>query len=257
MIALALLAALQAAWPEAQPVMVAHRGGIVEGVPENTLAAFRAAAAAGVQAIEVDLRATRDGAIVILHDATLDRTTNGKGALSERTLAEVRALDAGRGERVPLFEEALALARRERVKLLLDIKEAPGLDKRRIVRMVEEHGAVLDVIVGPRTVEDLREFRRLNPNLRTLGFIATPGEMEAFVAAGVDVIRLWPKWMEADAGLLARAKRTGRAVWVTAGDAPRADLERLVRMGVDGMLGDRPALLKEIETERRKATSRP
>lgn len=228
------------------PVLVAHRGGIVEGIPENTLAAFKAAAAAGVEVIEVDLRATRDGAIVILHDPTLDRTTNGRGPLQDHTLAQVRALDAGNGERIPLFEEVLDFARQARVKLLLDIKEAPGLDKRRVVRMIEERGALLDVIVGPRNLDDLREFQRLNPNLRTLGFIPTPADIEAFAAAGVHIIRLWPQWIEKDPALIARVHKTGRPVWVTAGDAPRADLERLLKLGVNGLLADRPAVLAAL-----------
>jgi glycerophosphoryl diester phosphodiesterase len=239
--------------PDWQLVFIAHRGGIVEGKPENTLAAFEAAIDEGIRVIEIDLRATRDGHIVILHDATLDRTTNGRGPVSEMTLAEIRQLDAGGGQRVPTFEEVLELTKRTGVKLLLDIKEGPGLDKRRVVRLVEQAGVVLDVIVGPRNLADLREFRALNPNLRTLGFIPSPGDIEPFVAAGVDIIRLWPRWIEADPALVARVHRLGKPVWTTAGDATRPELEALIQRGVNGILGDRPALLRAIEQDRLKA----
>lgn len=223
----------------------------MEGVPENTLAAFREAVRHGVRVLEIDLRATADGEVVILHDETLDRTTNGRGPVSAQTLAAVRALDAGKGERVPTFAEALAFARAEGVQLLLDIKESPGLDKARVVRMIEDAGAVLEVIAGPRNLADLREFQRLNPNLRTLGFISTPEEIERFAEAGVHIIRLWPRWIAADPNLIRRVHALGRAVWVTAGDASREELEALLRAGVDGILGDRPAVLQSLRQAER------
>jgi glycerophosphoryl diester phosphodiesterase len=97
----------------------AHRGGTTTR-PENTLAAFREAVRLGVHQIELDVRRTADGAVVVLHDDTVDRTTNGKGRLSELRLAEVRALDAGGhsdlrhgGERVPTLAESLAAIPRD------------------------------------------------------------------------------------------------------------------------------------------------
>ncbi|MGA8113884.1 MAG: glycerophosphodiester phosphodiesterase family protein [Actinocatenispora sp.] len=87
--------------------IIGHRG--VMGVePENTIRSFRRAEREGADDIELDLRLTADGHLVIMHDATVDRTTNGSGAVAELTLAEIRALDAGDGERVPTFAEVLA-----------------------------------------------------------------------------------------------------------------------------------------------------
>ena len=88
-------------------VSIAHRGGIVSGVPENTLAAFREAINQGADAIEIDLRGTKDGEIVIIHDKTVDRTTNGRGRVIDQTLVELKMLDAGHGERIPTYEEVL------------------------------------------------------------------------------------------------------------------------------------------------------
>lgn len=101
-------------------VFVAHRGGIVPGYPENTLAAFRHAIELGVDAIEIDPRGTKDGEIVIMHDATVDRTTNGRGRVEDLALRELKALDAGGGERVPTYEEVLELVAGSGVDLLLD-----------------------------------------------------------------------------------------------------------------------------------------
>jgi len=76
-------------------VNIAHRGGIIEGYPENTLAAFRRAIISGTEVVEIDIRGTKDGEVVILHDETLDRTTNGKGSVTNYTLEELKEFDAG------------------------------------------------------------------------------------------------------------------------------------------------------------------
>jgi glycerophosphoryl diester phosphodiesterase len=107
--------------------IAAHRGGCTD-YPENTLAAFRAALRLGASMIELDLRRSADGAIVVLHDAKVDRTTNGRGRLNRLELSEIRALDAGSwkharfaGERIPTLEEVLGIVPRH-VWLNLQIK---------------------------------------------------------------------------------------------------------------------------------------
>jgi glycerophosphoryl diester phosphodiesterase len=232
--------------PERSVIFVAHRGGIVAGIPENTLAAYRHAIASGVDVVEIDLRGTKDGEVVIMHDPTVDRTTDGTGQVTDLTLAELKQLDAGGGERIPTYGEVLELVAGTRVKLLLDIKVSPVLDKGKVVRLTERYGMVLDVIVGARTLEDLREFRALNPNLRTLGFIPEVEAIEAFAGAGVDIIRLWPRWISEDPNRVARVHRLGKPVWTTAGEAPREELEDLIAAGVNGILSDTPGVLAEL-----------
>lgn len=249
-------------------VLVAHRG-LAPGLPENTMAAFEASAAAGVRVIEIDLRGTADGEIVVMHDETVDRTTTGKGAVSDLTLAEVRAFDAGvrtgpahSGQRVPTYAEALAFARRTGVILLLDIKESRTLDIAKIVRLTEQNDAVLNVIVGARSLSDLGRFQALNPNLRTLGFIPDAGDIDAFVDAGADIIRLWPEWIRGEASargpipaacsgvkncLASRVQARGRPVWTTAGEAGEAELSALIGSGVNGILTDRPDVLVSVK----------
>ncbi len=226
-------------------VAIAHRGGVVPGYPENTLAAFRQAIALGADVVEIDLRGTKDGEVVILHDPTLERTTDGRGPVIEHTLAQLKQLDAGNGERIPTYQEVLRLARSTGVKLLLDIKDSPGLNKEQVVRLTEAHGAELDVIVGARAIEDLEYFRARNPNLRTLGFIAKVQDVDPFVVAGADIIRLWRWWIGVSPGLVEKVHRLGKPVWASAADAPREELERLVRFGVNGILSDRPQAVAE------------
>lgn len=275
-------------YPAWRVELVGHRG-LSPGFPENTLAAFRSSIALGVDVIELDLRGTADGEVVILHDETLDRTTDGTGPVTALTLAEIKTLDAGsyvdpafNAERIPTYGEVLELARGTGVKLLLDIKLSEVLNKERIVRLTEQYGATLDVIAGVRSVADLREFRELNPNLRTLGFIPEVTDSDAFVSAGVDMIRLWPDWIresrdsadcQADYAARKAAAQSGersqpgsascivehvhaqgKPVWATADDAPREQLDELIRLRVNGILTDLPevlaALRDDIEAQR-------
>lgn len=256
--------------PDWDVVLVAHRG-LAPGYPENTLTAFSNVIDRGVGVIEVDLRGTADGEIVIMHDETVDRTTDGSGAVGALTFEQIRALDAGvyagadfAGEQVPTYEETLQLAKSAGVILLLDIKESPTLDREQVVRITERHDAILNVIAGVRSLDDLAAFRALNPNIRTLGFIPEPAVIEDFAAGGIDIIRLWPRWINGDevpaectgnpTCLIDRVHALGKPVWSTAGEAPRAELLELIRLGVNGILTDTPdvleGLLADIEATR-------
>ena len=247
---------LPADCPERGVVSIAHRGGIVSEVPENTLAAFREAINQGADAIEIDLRGTKDGEIVIIHDKTVDRTTNGQGRVLDQTLAELKKLDASHGEQIPTYEEVLQLVSGTGVTLLLDIKKSPELDKARVVRLTEQHNAVANVIVGTRKIEDLRAFQALNPNLRTLGFIREIDDIEPFVDAGIDIIRLWPKWIYKNPDLIEKLHHLGKPVWTTAGSAPREELEKLIRLGVNGILSDHPKVLHSLIADMTKNCDR-
>lgn len=223
----------------AEPVLnVAHRGGIAPGYPENTLAAFRRAIAVGADVIELDLRATKDGAIVILHDETLDRTTSGSGRVTEHTLAEVQRLG------VPTYREVLNFCANTGTKLLLDIKVSPQLDKNEVVRMTHEYE--VDVIAGVRNLEDLAEFHTLDPGMPTLAFVPSVDAIEKFVEAGADMVRLWARWIATDPGLVARVQKMGKPVWVTANGAPAGKLRKLIAAGVDAILTDHPETLAEL-----------
>lgn len=270
------------AHPDWDVVVVAHRG-MVSGFPENTLAAFRQSISLGFSAIEVDLRATADGHIVVMHDDTVDRTTSGTGDVGQMTLAEIKTLDAGSyagsrfaDQHVPTYEEVLGALRGSGTKLVLDIKPCDGLDNERVVRLTERCGAVLDVIVGPRSIADLRDFKRLNPNLRALGLVPGPEfeppdaeAIEEFARAGAEMIRLWPPWIftdrdrDDDAGrsqLIERLHDLGKPVWTTADtlykdinpEHPHEDLSELIRLGVNGIITDVPELARDLLSAKRR-----
>ena len=107
---------------------IAHRGG-TKLAPENTLASFRNGIAQGVDYLEFDVQMTKDGVLVVIHDETVDRTTNGTGAVRDLTLEQIRALDAGQGEKVPTFEEVVALAKVSGFKIMPETKSAHLISK--------------------------------------------------------------------------------------------------------------------------------
>lgn len=231
---------------DARVILVAHRGALDQGYAENTLAAFRHAIASGALAIEIDLRGTRDGEIVVIHDDTVERTTDGSGSVAEMSLAELRRLDAGKGERMPTCEEVLELVAGTGVLLVVDVKQGATFDRERLIRLVERHGAVSQLVVGVRNLEDLAFFRKRNGDLRTLGFVKEVEDIEAFAKAGVAIVRLWPKWIEADPGLFDRVRKLGKPVWVTAGMASREEVEALVRLGASGIISDRLEVIRAL-----------
>lgn len=180
--------------------IVAHRGASTER-PENTLAALHQAIAVGATATEVDVRTSKDGKLFLLHDSTLDRTTSGKGKATDLTLAELKKLDAGswfdpkyRNQHIPTLAEAL-LAGRGKIDLLLDLKEQGNSYAEHVAAEVRKFGDPKKTIVGVRSVEQAKLFRRLLPEARQLGLIPNPEAIDSFAQAGVEMIRLWPRWL--------------------------------------------------------------
>jgi len=140
---------------------IGHRG--VMGVePENTLRSFVAAEQAGLDAIELDLHLSKDGALVVMHDPEVDRTTDGAGPIADHTLAELRALDAGRGERVPRFEEVLDVVQ---APLQAEIKDVQAA--RALAEVILERDLVRRVEVSSFHDEAVAEVARLVPGVRT------------------------------------------------------------------------------------------
>ncbi|WP_149822945.1 glycerophosphodiester phosphodiesterase [Streptomyces tailanensis] len=140
---------------------IGHRG--VMGVePENTLRSFVAADRAGLDVIELDLHLSKDGALVVMHDADVDRTTDGTGPIADKTLAELRALDAGRGERIPTFEEVLDAVR---APLQAEIKDVAAA--RALAEVMRRRDLAGRVEVLSFHDEAVAEIARLVPGVRT------------------------------------------------------------------------------------------
>jgi len=233
--------------PEIQKVkVIAHRGGIVPGYPENTLSAFQRSTDLEVDYVELDLRATKDGEIVVIHDETLDRTTNGIGLVADYTLKELKKFDAGSGQSIPTLEEVLDLVSGSDVKLLFDIKLNKNLDAEQILERVRKFDMTSNIIIGVRSLEDLGKFHEINPKLRTLGFLNAVDQIDDFVKNGIDIIRLKPTWISENPSLISSIHNGNKGVWITVGYLSDAKLKAIVYTGVDGIIYDDPEKLQQV-----------
>lgn len=155
--------------------------------PENTLRSFVAAQQAGLDLIELDLHLSKDGALVVMHDTDVDRTTDGTGPIAEKTLSELRALDAGRGERVPVFEEVLDAVQSPLQAEIKDIAAA-----RALAEVMLRRNLVSRVEVSSFHDEAIAEIGRLVPGVRTalIGSRFGPDIVERAVEAGAGTVCL-------------------------------------------------------------------
>lgn len=233
---------------------VAHRGASGHA-PENTLAAFRLALELGTDAIELDLRPTRDAQVVVLHDETVDRTTSGRGRLADLTLAEVERLDAGswfgsrfRGERIPRLADVLELAGRYPIRLLLELKTHGSPGDAWIARAVEEvrrAGLLGRVTFLSFDASALEQVKR-QEKAATTGWLVTrvPLRVERKLGAlGATVLAA--RWTSVNAGLVRRAHAAGYSLVVWTVDAPAA-MRRLIALGVDALATNFPDRLNAV-----------
>ncbi|MGK0200054.1 MAG: glycerophosphoryl diester phosphodiesterase [Yoonia sp.] len=230
--------------------IIAHRGASAER-PECTLASLQRAIEAGATAAEIDVRTSRDGKLFLLHDSTLDRTTEGKGPANALTLAQLQKLDAGswfdpayRGERIPSLIEA-AKAARGQIDLLLDLKEQGDEYDRRVVNIIKTHGDQMKTIVGVRSVAQALRFRELLPEARQLALIPSVETIEEFADAGVEMIRLWPRWLAEGDEPIKRVRATGRKLHLNGTMGELAETLELLKYAPDSLSSDHPARLRK------------
>lgn len=217
-------------------LILGHRGASGEA-PENTLRAFALAAAQGADGIELDVQPTADGVLVIMHDETVDRTTNGAGRVAELSYAALAALDAGGGERVPTLAEALQLARG---RLLVDIEiKDPGIEPE-VAALVDQLGMTDRVVISSFLPASLAAMRAVAPALPRwlLSVDWSPAVLATALALGAAGVA--PRYPAIDAMLVETAHRHGLAViaWTV---NQLGDLRRLLDLGLDAVITDYPA----------------
>ncbi|WP_369244665.1 glycerophosphodiester phosphodiesterase [Streptomyces sp. R41] len=214
---------------------IGHRG--VMGVePENTLRSFIAAQHAGLDLIELDLHLSKDGALVVMHDAEVDRTTDGSGPIAEKTLAELRALDAGHGERVPVFEEVLDAVR---TPLQAEIKDLAAA--RALAEVMHRRDLVGRVEVSSFHDEAIAEIARLVPGVRTALIASRYGidVVERATEAGAETVCLNIRRLSLEVVEAARKADLRIIGWVV----NTQDQLRLVRaLELDGATTDYPEI---------------
>lgn len=207
--------------------------------PENTLRSYLRAERSGMDAIALDLRLSKDGVLVAVHDPEVDRTTDGSGAVADLTLAELRGLDAGQGERVPVFEEVL-----EAVRSPLQVSVGDAAAATALAELVLRRDLVSRVEIASADGALLAQAARRVPGVRTTLFVESlGGDTEAVVdrarAAGAATISLDIRRIAlevVEAAHAAGLRVTGLAV-------DTLDRLRLARaLGLDGVTTDFPEI---------------
>ncbi|MGI8914237.1 MAG: glycerophosphodiester phosphodiesterase [Chloroflexota bacterium] len=243
---------------------IGHRGGAALA-PENSLAAFRAGIAAGADAVECDVHRTRDGHLILMHDADVSRTTDGRGHIGAMTLAELEGLNCavhfGDGafapQRIPTLAELLAITQRH-VAVQVEIKvpdgKAYGGIESQVVTAFRDSAVTDTAQVISFDAPTLTRTRALAPNL-SLGFLAShsslpsdlqddPAHLARYArACGANFLGLERQFLTAAHIIAAAHEGLGVAVW-TVND--RRDIERFARLGVFSITSDRPDLLRQV-----------
>jgi glycerophosphoryl diester phosphodiesterase len=259
------------------PVNLAHRGASIVA-PENTMEAFGTAVEAGAGGLELDVHLTRDGHVVVIHDATVDRTTSGAGAVSEMTVDELRRLDAGhtfspdggptrpyqgRDVRVPTLEEVLEGF--PDVAVNIDLKDGnPGIEAA-VLGVLRETNAWERVLVVSTRRATVRRFRKISGGHVPTGasrweigvfFLLSRLRLERLVSPAYDALQVplrhrgiplvTPRFVRA-----AHARGVRVDVW-TINQAD--EMRRLLDLGVDVIMTDRPGALAEVLERRAKGS---
>jgi glycerophosphoryl diester phosphodiesterase len=220
--------------------VVGHRGAAGEQ-PENTLTGFRYALDLGVDFVECDVHLTRDGRLVVMHDATVDRTTNGQGAISALSLARIRSLDAGDGEQVPTFDEVLDLVA-GRAPLLCELK-GNGVEEA-AVAAVADHSLEDQVIFTSFSLDRLATVRQLGDHYRLGAILPNASEIEIARAVALGAEAIGVRYTNLCYRILAQAHEAGLQVRAWNPDT-LAEQQAMIVLGVDGISTNRPSLLLE------------
>ncbi len=245
-----------------RPIVIAHRGFSAEA-PENTLVAVRAAIAAGADMVEVDVTLTADGEVVVIHDDTLDRTTDGSGPVADHTLEQLLRLDAGswfarrfRGERIPTLAQVLDEVR-GRILINVEIKpeavgeEVEGGIAERVVKLIEERDMRNQVIVSSFEPRALQQIDEIDPEIATASLYNEElhRDMDPLAIVGaVGARTLNLSKDQVTPAIVERCRQNQVQVGVYTANRAR-EMRRLIRMDVDAIFTDRPDRLIEVLRE--------
>ncbi len=219
---------------------IGHRGACGYE-PENTLRSFNRAVQLHVDMIELDVHVCRSGEIVVIHDSKVDRTTNGTGYVADKTLDELRTLDAGKGERLPALQEVLDLINRK-VKVNIELK-GTGTAKP-VFQLLEKHvkesgWSYSDFLISSFNHDELQEFRRLSKEF-SIGVLTKDiptGFVEFVERIGAYSVNVCIESITKE--LVDDARRRGIKVFVWTVDSID-DIGRMKSLGVDGICSNYP-----------------
>jgi len=234
-------------------LVVAHRGGSLLA-PENTLGAFKNAIKIGAAFIEFDVHQTKDNITVVIHDNTLNRTTNGKGAVNKLHFEKLRTYDAGikfskefAGEKVPTLDETLTLVD-GKCNLLIEIKnpDESGDIEKDVVNLIQKHKAWSWCVVQSFNYQAVLKVHQLDEKIKTALLFVKPNinliknNAEMSFLSGINIYQRF-----AGKKTIEKLHALNKTVFVWTVNDPKR-LKKMIENGADGIMTDNPELLKEL-----------
>lgn len=250
-----LLSCMQNSEPYRRPAVIAHRGA--SGIaPENTLAAVQKALDAGADMVEIDVHLSKDNKVIVMHDASVIRTTNGTGDIDQMTLEEIKTLDAGSwfsadytGERAPILEEVLALTIGKTI-LLIEIKKGrngryEGLEQA-VIDIVDAQQARKKVIIQSFEYETVQQVQQIAPDIEVHQLVSVAGGLDKY--EGIAAIN--PYYRTLTRRFIREAHAKGLKVFPYTVNSEK-EMKKCIRSRVDGIITNFPdrlmKVLKEME----------
>jgi glycerophosphoryl diester phosphodiesterase len=236
------------------PAVIAHRGASAFA-PENTLSAFRLAIQQEADAIEMDVKLSADGHVVVFHDPTVDRTTNGTGRVRALPLAALKELDAGiiydaafEGERIPTLDEVFT-SLKDQIVLNIELKSrALNVDPlaQKVAQIVKKHQIAAQLFFSSFNPLALRRIHNLLPDV-PLGVLAPQGLLGIWIRTWSSALiphqSLHLYYKNINQNLIDQAHRQGRRVFAYTVNNPQ-DIKELINLGIDGIFTDDPSLAR-------------
>jgi len=245
------------------PIVVAHRGASGYA-PENTMAAIKKAITMGVDMIEIDVQLSKDNEVVLMHDLTVDRTTNGKGKVRDLYLEEIKKLDAGKwfssefsGEKVPTLEEVIQ-AINGQCKLLIEVKHVKSKKQEienKIVQLINKYNAYNWCIVQSFETQVIKNIQALDKSIEchklvTMNISVLPLHIDSRIKTGTiykykNVQSINPYFKMLNKRKVKKIHSYGQKVITWTVNEPE-DMKRMIEMGVDGIITNYPDRLIQL-----------
>jgi glycerophosphoryl diester phosphodiesterase len=227
------------------PKIIAHRGASVYA-PENTLAAFELALELGADGIELDVMLSKDGKLVVIHDDTVDRTTDGTGRVKDLTLEELQSFNAGGHEKIPGLDEVFDLVG-GKFLINVELKNYRSLFDAlpvEVAKLVEARGLQDSVLISSFNFINLPRFRRHLPGVN-LGLLTLPGQARYWIWRLFRYDALNPFYRDVNEALVTRLHARDRQINVWTCDDPD-EIRRMAALGVDGIITNDPKNTKKV-----------
>lgn len=252
--------------PNKSVAIIAHRGG-AGLAPENTLASFRNGLALNADYVEMDAQLSKDGVVVIIHDPTINRTTDGKGNVVDFTLTQLQTFNAaaayanGTTERqaIPTFAQVLDLAKPTNVRVEVEVKltaqnaRYPGLEQK-MIDEINAHGMLDRVQISSFDFDSLKEVKKISPRTRTVALISSDyfrsndisqpvKTVDQMQGLGVEIIAINKDFLGVKLIEEAHIRKIQIEVWTV---DKEEEMNKFIAMSVDGIISNRPDVLKRV-----------